>query len=92
LSEDVGPKRSLLVVCCAFRGFKADDFPNLTVRKIPKSVLSKCEWGKDDYSLEIKNLPVAQPRPVDDSDDRLRAKKGKKAASMPSLFDTTEVK
>ena len=91
LSEEVGPKRSLLVICCAFRGFKAEDFPNLTVRKIPKAVLNKCEWGKDDYSLEIKNLPASQPRPVAlDDDDRPRGRKGKKPAPQNSLFDTSE--
>ena len=24
-------------------------------------VLNRCEWGRDDYSLEIKNLPVTHP-------------------------------
>ena len=61
LSEDVGPDRTLLICCGAFRGIKAGDFPNLTVKKIPKAVLAKCEWGHDDYSLEIQNLPVKAP-------------------------------
>jgi adenine-specific DNA-methyltransferase len=58
LSEEVGEERSLLVLCTAFRG-KTDDFPNLTVKKIPKHILSRCEWGHDDYSLKIENLPKA---------------------------------
>ncbi len=62
LSDDVGPERSLLVLCSAFRG-KADGWPNLTVRKIPKQVLSRCEWGHDDYSLNVDNLPKAPPTP-----------------------------
>ena len=33
----------------------------LTVKKIPKAVLSRCEWGKDDYSLKVENLPKAPP-------------------------------
>ena len=57
LSDEVGPKRSLLICCGAFRVRKLDDFPNLTLKKIPHAVMSKCEWGKDDYSLEIKALP-----------------------------------
>jgi len=24
-------------------------------------VLSRCEWGKDDYSLKVENLPKAPP-------------------------------
>lgn len=58
LSEEVGDQRSLLVCCGAFKG-SADEFANLTLKKIPHSVLAKCEWGKDDYSLNIKNLPSA---------------------------------
>lgn len=32
---------------------------NLTIKKIPKTVLSRCEWGRDDYSLEVANLAQA---------------------------------
>ncbi len=62
LSDEVGSERTLLVLCLAFRG-KADRYPNLTVKKIPKAVLSRCEWGHDDYSLRVENLPKAPPKP-----------------------------
>lgn len=62
LSEEAGPGRTLLVVCTSFRGSK-DGYPNLTVKKIPKAVLARCEWGKDDYSLRVENLPDAPPKP-----------------------------
>jgi adenine-specific DNA-methyltransferase len=62
LSEEVGLERTLLVLCTAFRG-KADRWANLTVKKIPKQVLSRCEWGHDDYSLQVENLPKAPPKP-----------------------------
>lgn len=62
ISEQVGEKRTLLVCCKAFRA-DADAFPNLTIRKIPQAVLRKCEWGKDDYSLNVASLPEAQPEP-----------------------------
>ncbi len=62
LSDEVGPDRSLLVLCTAFRA-KADAYPNLTVKKIPKQVLSRCEWGHDDYSLQVENLPEEAPKP-----------------------------
>ena len=60
LSDEVGPERTLLVVCSAFRGRK-EGYPNLTVKKIPKAVLTRCEWGHDDYSLKVENLPKAPP-------------------------------
>lgn len=58
LSDEVGSDRNLLVLCTAFRA-KADKYPNLTIKKIPKAVLSRCEWGHDDYSLQVENLPKA---------------------------------
>lgn len=58
LSDDVGGDRTLLVMCTAFRG-RREGYPNLTIKKIPKTVLSRCEWGKDDYSLKVENLPKA---------------------------------
>ena len=48
---------TLLVLCPAFRS--KGEYPNLTVKKIPKQVLSRCEWGHDDYSLQVENLPQA---------------------------------
>jgi adenine-specific DNA-methyltransferase len=61
LADEVGQERTLLVLCSAFRG-KADIFPNLTIKKIPKQILARCEWGHDDYSLKIENLPKAPPQ------------------------------
>jgi adenine-specific DNA-methyltransferase len=66
LSDEIGEGRSLLVMCGAFRVKNLDDFPNLTVKKIPKAVMNRCEWGKDDYSLEIKNLSF---RPVEETNE-----------------------
>ncbi len=66
LSEEVGGTRSLLVLCTAFRG-KPDSFSNLTVKKIPRAVLSRCEWGHDDYSLRVENLPKAPKEPGQES-------------------------
>ena len=67
LAEEVGPERSLLVCCSAWRGITAEEslkrFPNLTLKKIPKMILARCEWGHDDYSLNVKNLPLAAPEP-----------------------------
>ena len=64
LSEDVGAERSLLVCCAAYRGVTAvqaaERWPNLTIKKIPKMVKDRCEWGHDDYSLNVANLPMAQ--------------------------------
>jgi adenine-specific DNA-methyltransferase len=62
IGDEVGTDRSLLIMCTAFRG-KADAYPNLTIKRIPKTVLSRCEWGRDDYSLEVASLSAAPPNP-----------------------------
>ena len=73
IAEDVGRDRSLLVCCKAFNA-NPDAFENLTIKKIPHAVLKKCEWGRDDYSLNVANLPMAaedegDPRPSLPPDD-----------------------
>ena len=62
LSDDVGEDCTLLICCGSFDG-KKDSYGNLTIKKIPKAILKKCEWSHDDYSLEIKNLPMSVPDP-----------------------------
>ncbi|MBR8036671.1 site-specific DNA-methyltransferase [Burkholderia vietnamiensis] len=64
ISEEVGDERSLLVCCKAFNA-KPDAFLNLTIKKIPLAVLRKCEWGRDDYSLTVQNLPEAKAESSD---------------------------
>jgi adenine-specific DNA-methyltransferase len=83
LSDEVGPDRTLLVLCAAFRG-QADRWPNLTAKKIPKQVLSRCEWGRDDYSLKIENLPEAPPIL---NADVVAAKVDAGNPGQPDLFD-----
>ncbi|HRJ12676.1 MAG TPA: site-specific DNA-methyltransferase, partial [Alphaproteobacteria bacterium] len=80
LNDDVGSERSLLVLCSAFKG-NADRFPNLTIKKIPRAVLSKCEWGHDDYSLNVENLPMAE---------REEKRPKSKRISQPTLLDALE--
>jgi adenine-specific DNA-methyltransferase len=76
LSDEVGEGRSLLVCCTAFRG-RADAFANLTLKKIPKMMLNRCEWAHDDYSLNVSNLPMAQPDQEPDALQLAKASKGK---------------
>ncbi|MBU1107800.1 MAG: site-specific DNA-methyltransferase [Candidatus Riflebacteria bacterium] len=91
ICDEIGSERSLLICCSAFRGDLAR-YGNLTIKKIPNAVLKKCEWGHDDYSLEIKNLPetpVDEPAPdieTEPEKPRTRKSKTKKAPAQPNLF------
>ena len=94
LSDEVGEGRSLLVMCGAFRVKNLDDFPNLTVKKIPKAVLNRCEWGRDDYSLEIASLPIRDYPQISEGNaeettkgSKAKSKAERRASIQPTLFD-----
>jgi adenine-specific DNA-methyltransferase len=74
LSEEVGTQRTLLVLCSAFRTASGDAYPNLTIKKIPQAVLSRCEYGHDDYSLQVANLPLTPPLTQQDEEDLIDSK------------------
>jgi len=94
LSDEVGPKRTLLICCKAFSA-KESAFDNLTIKKIPQTVLAKCEWGRDDYSLRIANLPPAEPASDEEPGEGVpvdvpkRRGRPRKEAATP-LFDTAD--
>jgi len=96
LSDEVGNEQSLLVCCAAFHGVTAakasERWRNLTLKKIPKMVLARCEWGHDDYSLNVANLPMAQiekPEPVVASTTKI-SKNKKVAPGQGGLFGENE--
>lgn len=88
LADEVGVENSLLVCCAAFRGVTAvsasSRWPNLTLKKIPKMVLSRCEWGRDDYSLNVSNLPMAELEKNDEPKTPVKKAATKKKAAAPS--------
>jgi adenine-specific DNA-methyltransferase len=97
LADEVGPDRTLLVCCKAFNARDAA-FPNLTMKKIPRTVLSKCEWGRDDYSLAVSSLPIAEAEahPVNGEEmpantvTKARGRRRKVTSDEPSLFNDVE--
>lgn len=44
---------SLLIACKAFDEACKDRYDNITIKKIPQILLGRCEFGKEDYSLNI---------------------------------------
>ena len=89
LSDEVGASRSLLICCSAWRGITADQaaerFPNLSLKKIPKMILKRCEWGHDDYSLNVANLPMAEEDPEPRSSENQPAAKTKSAKRQSAV-------
>jgi adenine-specific DNA-methyltransferase len=89
ISEEVGPERTLLICCKAFQGANADEFGNLTIRKIPGAILDRCEWGKDDYSLKIEALPMLEDEPEVDA-EATPSRKAASPSNQPGLFNGDE--
>jgi len=52
-----------LLICCKAFNVNIDDFPQVTIKKIPQAILNKCEFGRDDYSLKINELPMKEKEP-----------------------------
>ena len=57
IAEQMKEGESLLVCCTAFQKECRSAFPNITIKKIPQMLLGRCEFNKDDYSLNIVELP-----------------------------------
>ncbi|HEY0779907.1 MAG TPA: site-specific DNA-methyltransferase [Gemmatirosa sp.] len=94
LAEEVGAEQTLLVCCGAWRG-DAARWPNLTLKKIPHAVLGRCEYGRDDYSLQVAALPNGAAAPGATNDGAPpdaepvaprggTARRGRKRAGTPS--------
>jgi adenine-specific DNA-methyltransferase len=87
LSDEVGAGRSLLVLCSAWHGVSAgvaaERWPNLSLKKIPKVVLSRCEWGHDDYSLDVPHLPMAETQAGPPPNEPDRSKPGPRRKVLP---------
>ncbi|HLB59287.1 hypothetical protein A3D88_04450 [Candidatus Peribacteria bacterium RIFCSPHIGHO2_02_FULL_52_16] len=53
IHEEMGNEESLLICTKSFAPECDDRFPNITVKKIPQMILGKCEYGQDNYDLNI---------------------------------------
>jgi adenine-specific DNA-methyltransferase len=58
IHDEMLPGESLMICCKAFQKECKSKFANITIKKIPQMLLGRCEFGKDDYSLNIVNMPV----------------------------------
>lgn len=60
IHDEMQPGESLLICCTAFQNECKNRFGNITIKKIPQILLGRCEFGKEDYSLNIVNIPTAE--------------------------------
>ena len=48
----------LVIACKSFDSDISDKYPNITIKKIPQMLLSKCEFDMDNYNLNIISPPI----------------------------------
>ncbi|MGM9762645.1 MAG: site-specific DNA-methyltransferase [Candidatus Cryptobacteroides sp.] len=57
IAEQMADGESLLICCTAFQKECKNAFPNITIKKIPQTLLGRCEFNHDDYSLNVIEVP-----------------------------------
>ncbi len=91
IHEDMQNGESLLICCKSFSKACEDRYSNITIKKIPKMLLGRCEFGKEDYSLNIINMPVDPNEPdfIPKGFNSIpSSKKKKNGKSEPNLFNS----
>jgi adenine-specific DNA-methyltransferase len=68
LAEELNPNESLLVCCKSFAKGCNNRHMNITIKKIPQMLLGRCEFGKDDYSFNIVNMPFETEDEIENFD------------------------
>lgn len=58
IKDEMQQGETLLICCKSFQKECKGKFGNITIKKIPLMLLGRCEYGKEDYSLNIINMPV----------------------------------
>jgi len=57
IREEMQPDESLLICCKSHFDGADGKYDNITVKKIPSMLLGRCEFDRDDYSLNIVDMP-----------------------------------
>ncbi len=91
ISETMQEGESLLICCTAFQKECTTHHPNITVKKIPQMLLGRCEFNKDNYNLNIIDMPKMDDE-EDPDEDYLTEPAPQEAEvdnknNQPTLFD-----
>lgn len=88
IHDSMAEGESLLICCTAFQNPCSNRYSNITIKKIPQMLLGRCEFGKDDYSLNIINLPQMEEEAADlETEDEIDDGSVTNKNSEQTLFD-----
>ena len=96
LADELKQDESLLICCKSFAKGCISRHKNITIKKIPQMLLGRCEFGKDDYSFNIVNLPKDGNKEninietnnidIPEEKPKRQTKKNSDEENQPSLF------
>jgi adenine-specific DNA-methyltransferase len=81
IHEEMKPEETLLICCKAFQKPCESRYTNINIKKIPQMLLGRCEFGKDDYSLNIINVPLENEAEIAVDKNRIAEVKSEKKIS-----------
>lgn len=86
IHEEMQPDESLLICCKKYSKPCENRYSNITIKKIPQMLLGKCEFGREDYSLNIISMPRNENEPefIPKGPDKQKKIKNE---SSPDLFE-----
>ena len=88
IAEEMQEEENLLVCCTQFEDGLDRAYPSINIKRIPQMLLNRCEFGKEDYSLNIIDSPLDELRP--ELSERIRVEEPKKISGKtsqePDLF------
>jgi adenine-specific DNA-methyltransferase len=87
IHEEMQPDESLLICCKKFSKPCENRYENITIKKIPQMLLGKCEFGREDYSLNIISMPRNENEPEFVPKGPDKKKIGKEESDTPDLFE-----
>ncbi len=67
IASDLSPMENLLICATAFDIGLDKRYDNIRVKKIPQSVLEKCEYGMDNYNLNVVDIPILDEEEWEDA-------------------------
>lgn len=88
ITETMQEGESLLICCTAFQKECTTHHPNITVKKIPQMLLGRCEFNKDNYNLNIIDMPkMDEEDDIEDIDLTEDTDTENNKIENPTLFD-----
>jgi adenine-specific DNA-methyltransferase len=70
IKDEMQPGETLLICCKSFQKECKSKYGNITIKKIPLILLGRCEYGKEDYSLNIINMPLSEAEFPESEDEQ----------------------